>query len=592
MLRLVTKARDLRKSVGLDVNHDKLEFYSPNMGPATLAATASELTVLSLPGAESCVADDGIKILGVPFGSRSFIDKKLKDKTSVTEQMVSLLPGLDDAQKAYLLLRFCCNPRIHHIARSLSPRKFKGVFDGHDAVIRDGFLKIMDIPASDIRSFPLFWDRVGMSTSDGGCGLGWASWAHEAAYVGSMALTFSDVLRRNRGFPLFPREADGLMRLPTWDGGMKTLDGFNNHQPHHKEDQRKRIAELTGYIKKHMQTHQLPRQQYQLSGWMSKQKRRDYLRDDQVSNRGKIIARAAGGSMGGAFLNAIPYDQHHTFQTHDFKRIIRWRLGVPFDFAQHDCPHDHSRRGPCAQDAYGDHLFVCSSSNGDRGDTHDGVRDAIVDYLKSIGLISLPEPSFGMLGITPTNNYYRAVVRRTTSRNSRNMGPDGFVRFGRGDGATYTFDFTHSHPVPSDHNSDRFDVNVYMNNITLAELEKSKIRKYKDIIEQGSVMTPQTKFTPLVTFTYGREGKKFRDFVKFIGATYVHQKFGIDASDDSGMRLRQRVINNIWRRASCAMMRGNCEVLKQGEYRVYHAQRHLCARGVGRASNLLIRPLT
>ena len=105
-------------------------------------------------------------------------------------------------------------------------------------------------------------------------------------------------------------------------------------------------------------------------------------------------------------------------------------------------------------------------------------------------------------------------------------------------------------------------------------------------------MRPPTTFTPLVTFSYGREGKKFRDFVKFIGATYVHQKFGIDASDDSGMRLRQRVINNIWRRSSCAMMRGNCEVLKQGEYRIYHAQRHLPARDVGSSSNLLIRPST
>ena len=295
--------------------------------------------------------------------------------------------------------------------------------------------------------------------------------------------------------------------------------------------------------------------------------------------------------MGGAFLNAIPYDQHHTFQSHDFKRIILWRLGFPFDFAKHNCPHDHSHRGPCAQDVYGDHLFVCDSAKGDRGKTHDMVRDAIVDYLKSIGLTALPEPSFGRLGITP-NNYYRAVVTRTTSRSSRNMGPDGFVRFDRGDGATHTFDFTHSHPVPSDLNSDTFDRNVHLNNETLKVLEKNKIRKYKDIIEQGSVMSPPTKFTPLVTFTYGREGPKFRDFVKFIGATYVHQKFGIDASDDSGMRLRQRVINNIWRRSSCALMRGNCEVLKQGEHRVYHAQRHLPARGVGSASNLLIRPST
>ena len=35
VLRCVSRARDLRRSVGLDVNHDKLEFCSPNMDPAT-----------------------------------------------------------------------------------------------------------------------------------------------------------------------------------------------------------------------------------------------------------------------------------------------------------------------------------------------------------------------------------------------------------------------------------------------------------------------------------------------------------------------------------------------------------------------------
>ena len=148
---------------------------------------------------------------------------------------------------------------------------------------------------------------------------------------------------------------------------------------------------------------------------------------------------------------------------------------------------------------------------------------------------------FGAITNKVHRKYNDAVLKNDVSRN---RAPDGF---GRGDGATHTFDFTHFHPVPSDHNSYSFDVNVYMNNVTLAEIEKGKIRKYKDIIEQGRVMRPPTKFTPLVTLTYGREGTKFRDFVKSIEATYVHQKFGIDASDDSGMRLRarQRVIKHL-----------------------------------------------
>ena len=102
-------------------------------------------------------------------------------------------------------------------------------------------------------------------------------------------------------------------------------------------------------------------------------------------------------------------------------------------------------------------------------------------------------------------------------------------------------------------------------------------------------MTPQTKFVPLVIFIFGREGKKFKEFVKIIGSTYVFQKFGIAPSDDSGMRLRQRVINNIWRLVSCALMKGNCQVLNSAECNIHRDQRHLSTRGVGRASNILIR---
>ena len=87
-------------------------------------------------------------------------------------------------------------------------------------------------------------------------------------------------------------------------------------------------------------------------------------------------------------------------------------------------------------------------------------------------------------------------------------------------------------------------------------------------------MTPSTQFIPLVTFTFGREGKKFQEFVKSIGATYVLQKFGIEPSNDAGMRLRQRTINNIWRRVSCALMKGNYQVLMRAESCCIHrAQR-------------------
>ena len=135
-----------------------------------------------------------------------------------------------------------------------------------------------------------------------------------------------------------------------------------------------------------------------------------------------------------------------------------------------------------------------------------------------------------------------------------------------------------------------FDRNVFLNHVGLREVEQEKRRKYLDIIEQGGRMVPPTKFVPLVTFTFGREGKRFKEFVKFIGSNYVLQKYGIGPSEESGMRLRQRAINDIWRQVSCALMKGNDQILTNAECETYCAQRQLTSRSVGRASNLLIRP--
>ena len=338
-----------------------------------------------------------------------------------------------------------------------------------------------------------------------------------------------------------------------------------------------------------MPDHQIRIQQQKLTSWIFTQKRRDYLRDIRVSKRDKIVRRASGGSCGGAFLNTMPYNAHLTFSSHVFKRIVRWRLGLPFDFTQFPCNFDHNHRGPCDQDACGDHIFQCRGWNGSRKETHDAVRDTIIEHLKSIGLTTMREPTFLPL----ISHQHRTTIERSLTTHDdtlRNMGPDGAVKFGSGVGATHTFDFTHSHPIPSDENSVEFDRNVFLNHVGLREVEQEKRRRYLDIIVQGGRMVPPTKFVPLVTFTFGREGKRFKEFVKFIGSNYVLQKYGIGPSEESGMRLRQRAINDIWRQVSCALMKGNDQILTNAERETYCAQRQLTSRSVGRASNLLIRP--
>ena len=138
---------------------------------------------------------------------------------------------------------------------------------------------------------------------------------------------------------------------------------------------------------------------------------------------------------------------------------------------------------------------------------------------------------FGAQGIGPGDNCYRD--------STQNMGPDGSARFGRGDGATHTLDFTHSRSFSRDLN----------NSSSFAALCNVALRL---------LLLPHTTPTEPTTKDQGA-----------INTTYITRALMKDA-----------------------MMKGFCQVLKNSEYRVYCAQRHLPARGVGSASNLLIQPST
>ena len=138
---------------------------------------------------------------------------------------------------------------------------------------------------------------------------------------------------------------------------------------------------------------------------------------------------------------------------------------------------------------------------------------------------------FGAQGIGPADNCYRD--------STQNMRPDGSVIFGRGDGATQTLIFTHSRSFSRDLN----------NSSSFAALCTVALRL---------LLLPHT--TPTEPTTKDRGA---------INTTYITRALEQDA-----------------------MKKGFCQVLKNSEYRVCCAQRHLPARGVGRTLNLLIRPST
>ena len=146
---------------------------------------------------------------------------------------------------------------------------------------------------------------------------------------------------------------------------------------------------------------------------------------------------------------------------------------------------------------------------------------------------------FGAQGIGPADNCYRD--------STQNMRPDGSVRFGRGDGATHTLDFTHSRSYSRDLN----------NSSSFAALCTMALRL---LLPSHTTQELPPHTTPVGPTTKDQGA---------INTTCITRALMQDA-----------------------MKKGFCQVLKNSEYRVCCAQRHLPARGVGRTLNLLIRPST
>ena len=102
----------LLHEIGLSVNLSKCKLYpKPEVDKARLV----DLFV----GVEIC--EQGVRMLGVPFGSQDFKTKYLEDYRSNLSSDLSLLSNLPSLQHRFLLLYFCWCRRPHYLLRCMSP---------------------------------------------------------------------------------------------------------------------------------------------------------------------------------------------------------------------------------------------------------------------------------------------------------------------------------------------------------------------------------------------------------------------------------------------------------------------------------------
>ena len=128
-------------------------------------------------------AEQGLPVLGVPFGSAAFVRTQLQVSRAGHDQLLQRLPELDDLQASWLLLLFCCSPRCNYLLRMLPPSVTAEYAGAHDSAVLSTFADFLGVDglpdrARRIAQLPLSLGGLGLvSAAQTSVSAYWASWA-------------------------------------------------------------------------------------------------------------------------------------------------------------------------------------------------------------------------------------------------------------------------------------------------------------------------------------------------------------------------------------------------------------------------------
>jgi hypothetical protein len=121
----------------------------------------------------------GMRCLGYPLGSQEYCRNFYNERAEETEKYVDKIIELTEygheiaIQSSYLLLRYCCEPKIAHLLRAAPPEEIAEACKKHDNAILRGANAIMGpgdcLGLSELR--PMAWGNS--STLDGQRDAGW-----------------------------------------------------------------------------------------------------------------------------------------------------------------------------------------------------------------------------------------------------------------------------------------------------------------------------------------------------------------------------------------------------------------------------------
>ena len=296
---------------------------------------------------------DGLKVLGSAVGGQESATLIVGNRVKRVEELVALLPCLENSVMQYHLLRDCLGyPKVNFAFRTTDPATIPLCVASFDAVIRSackGLFGNHVLTNTDI-------SRLGLPIKFGGFGIIFARDEAPSAYLGSLCSSAglqSEILSHLCS-------GSGFKRLSKVKSA-KLLRSFC--ESHSVKDP----PELEEILK-------ASKPQNMLSSLAAKARARDLLAACNPLEKRQLEACALPSS--GAWLD------HHSYNPRDYMSSLEWlvaakfRLGVPIFTSQVQCPE-------CAAgvlDVFGRHATFCQGSNDCVG-RHDAVKEELLSLM-------------------------------------------------------------------------------------------------------------------------------------------------------------------------------------------------------------------
>ena len=181
-----------KEEYGLALNLKKCQLWSP----------LPEVKATQLSGVPRVSSLEGVRILGTPVGSSTYIDSFIEKCSQNLDEVLKLLPGIGCSRTSFLLLKFCLSAcKVTHLLRSLPFLKGAKLAQLASSLIRQAVGLVVGIPLSELQ-----WELARLPIREGGLGLLDPLAIHPPAFIS--AFCSSKLISFDLGLPCLSPPSD------------------------------------------------------------------------------------------------------------------------------------------------------------------------------------------------------------------------------------------------------------------------------------------------------------------------------------------------------------------------------------------------